>query len=56
YFQYKKTLIKYKIDDEIKNKIAKESIEIENKLNLYFPDKLLTKLMKEILNYFQSTT
>ena len=53
---YKKTLIKYKIDDEIKNKIANESIEIENKLNLYFPDKLLTKLMKEILNYFQSTT
>ena len=53
---YKKTLIRYKIDDEIKNKIANESIEIENKLNLYFPDKLLTKLMKEILNYFQSTT
>ena len=53
---YKKTLIKYKIDDEIKNKIANESIKIENKLNLYFPDKLLTKLMKEILNYFQSTT
>jgi len=53
---YKKTLIKYKIDDEIKNKIANESIEVENKLNLYFPDKLLTKLMKEILNYFQSTT
>ncbi len=53
---YKETLIKYKIDDEIKNKIANESIEIENKLNLYFPDKLLTKLIKEILNYFQSTT
>lgn len=53
---HKETLIKYKIDDEIKNKIANESIEIENKLNLYFPDKLLTKLMKEILNYFQSTT
>jgi geranylgeranyl diphosphate synthase type I len=53
---YKKTLIKYKIDNEIKNKIANESIEIENKLNIYFPDKLLTKLMKEILNYFQSTT
>jgi len=45
---FKKTLIKYKIDDEIKNKIANESIKIENKLNLYFPDKLLTKLMKEI--------
>lgn len=53
---YKKTLIKYKIDDEIKNKIMNESIEIENNLNLYFPDKLLTKLMKEILNYFQSIT
>ena len=51
---YKKTLIKYKIDDEIKNKIANESIEIENKLNLYFPDKILTKLIKEILDYFQS--
>ena len=53
---YKKTLIKYKIDDEIKNKIANESIEIENKLKLYFKNKILTKLMKEILNYFQSTT
>ena len=53
---YKKTLIKYKIDKEIKNKIANESIEIENKLNLYFPKKILTKLIKEILNYFQSTT
>ena len=53
---YKKTLIRYKIDDEIKNKIANESIEIENKLKLYFKNKILTKLMKEILNYFQSTT
>ena len=46
---YKKTLIKYKIDDEIKNKIANESIEIENKLNLYFPDITLSELIKEIL-------
>ena len=53
---YKETLIKYKVDGEIKNKIKSESAEIENKINLYFPDMLLTKLMKEILNYFQSTT
>lgn len=45
---YKKILIKYKVDDEIKHKIVNESIEIENKLNLYFPDKILTQLMKEI--------
>lgn len=53
---YKETLIKYKIDKEIKEKVRSESMVIKNKLNLYFPDKLLTKLMKEILNYFQSTT
>jgi len=51
---YKKTLVEYKIDDEIKKQIINESSEIANKLNLYFPNKELTKLMKEILNYFQS--
>jgi len=51
---YKKILVKYKIDIEIKNKIISESIEIENKLNLNFPDKILSKLIKEILSYFQS--
>jgi geranylgeranyl pyrophosphate synthase len=51
---YKKTLIEYKIHDEIKEKIIRGSTEIENKFNLYFPDKKLTRLMKEILSYFQS--
>jgi len=51
---YKKTLIKYKIDNEIKNKIISKSIKIENKLNLYFSDKILSKLIKEVLGYFQS--
>lgn len=45
---YKKTLIKYKIDDEIKEKIISKLTKIENKLNLYFPNKILTQLMKEI--------
>lgn len=53
---YKKILVKYKIDREIKEKISKESVEIENKLNQCFPDKKLTQFMKEILNYFQSTS
>ena len=53
---YKNVLIKYKIDREIGEKISKESVEIENKLNQCFPDKKLTQFMKEILNYFQSTT
>lgn len=53
---YKKTLVKYKIDGEIKEKIKKESTEITKKLNLHFPNKILTQLVKEILNYFQSTT
>ena len=51
---YKKTLVKYKIDGEIKEKIKNESTEITNKLNLYFPDKKLTLLLKEILVYLQS--
>ena len=45
---YKKTLVKYKIDNEIKEKIIRESTEVENKLNHYFPGKILTQLMKEI--------
>lgn len=45
---YKKTLVKYKIDNKIKEKIISGSVKIENKLNLYFPDKTLTQLMKEI--------
>jgi geranylgeranyl pyrophosphate synthase len=53
---YKETLNKYGIDEEIKEKIIIESTEIENKLNQYFPDKILSKLIKEILSYFQSTT
>lgn len=52
---YKKTLIKYKIGNVIKEKIISRSTEIENKLNLYFPDKVLTIFLKEILTYFQST-
>ncbi|VVA44067.1 conserved hypothetical protein [Candidatus Roizmanbacteria bacterium] len=51
---YKQTLIKYKIDKEIKKQIINESIKIEKKLNLYFPDKILARLIKEILIYFQS--
>ncbi|MFA5770012.1 MAG: polyprenyl synthetase family protein [Patescibacteria group bacterium] len=51
---YKKTLTKYGIDEEIKKEIIKESAEIDNKINLYFPDKTLSKLIKEILGYFQS--
>ena len=45
---YKKILIEYKIYDEIKEQIISETTEIENKLNLYFQDKKLTLLMKEI--------
>jgi len=41
-------LIEYKIYDEIKEQIISETTEIENKLNLYFQDKKLTLLMKEI--------
>ncbi len=53
---YKEILFKHKIDKEIKEKIISGSIEIKNKLNRYFPDKKLTVLIEEILNYFQSTT
>jgi geranylgeranyl diphosphate synthase, type I len=52
---YKKSLDKYNIKKEIKEKINKESNGIEKKLNEFFPDKKLTKLLKEILGYFQST-
>ncbi len=51
---YKKTLVKYKIDNKIKEKIISGSNKIENKLNRYFPNKKLAQLMKEILIYFQS--
>lgn len=51
---YKKILIKYGIDGQIKKEIKKRTEEIEKKLNRYFPDKILSKFMKEILNYFQS--
>lgn len=53
---YKQVLHKYNIDNEIKNEIANKSAEIKNKLNRYFPDIKLKKLLEEILNYFQSTT
>ncbi|MFA6532745.1 MAG: polyprenyl synthetase family protein [Patescibacteria group bacterium] len=53
---YKQTLHKYEIEGEIKNEIINISSEIKNKLNCYFPDKKLTELIEEILNYFQSTT
>lgn len=53
---YKKILIKYKINDEIREKIINESTEIINELNLYFPNKTLTQLIKKIVNHFQSTT
>lgn len=46
---YKKVLVEYKIYDEIKEQIISKSTEIEKKLNLYFSDKILTQLMKEIL-------
>lgn len=45
---YKKTLVEYKVYDEIKEKIISKLTKIENKLNLYFPNKILTQLMKEI--------
>ena len=45
---YKKTLVKSKIYDEIKEEIISKLTKIENKLNLYFPNKILTQLMKEI--------
>lgn len=51
---YKKILIKYDIDDQIKKEIRKRTVEIDKKLDRYFPDKILTKFMKEILSYFQS--
>lgn len=47
---YKKTLVKYEVDDEIKEKIIRESTEVENKLNHYFPGKVLSQLMKEIFS------
>lgn len=47
---YRKILVKYKIDNEIKEKIIRESTEVENKLNHYFPGKVLTQLMKEIFS------
>jgi geranylgeranyl pyrophosphate synthase len=53
---YKQTLHKYEIENEIKNEIINKSSEIKNKLDRYFPDKKLTELIEEILNYFQSTT
>jgi len=53
---YKKTLVRYKIYDEIKEEIINGSNKIKNKLNRHFPNKKLTKLMKEIIIYFQSTT
>ncbi len=51
---YKQTLIKYGIDIQIKKEIKKRTKKIEKKLDKYFPDKILTKFMKEILGYFQS--
>lgn len=51
---YRQTLMKYKIDDHIKKEIINRSAEIEKKLDRDFPDKILTKFIKEILNYFQS--
>ena len=53
---YKKTLVRYKIYDEIKEEIINGSNKIKNKLNRHFPNKKLTELMKEIIIYFQSTT
>ena len=53
---YKQTLHKYEIDSEIKKEIVNKSTKIKNILNRYFPDKKLTKLIEEILNYFQSCT
>lgn len=53
---YKQILCKYNIDNEIKKEIVNKSTEIKNELNRYFPNKKLTELIEEILNYFQSTT
>ncbi|MEK7597367.1 MAG: polyprenyl synthetase family protein [Patescibacteria group bacterium] len=51
----KKNLKIYRIDVEFKEKILNESKNIEKKLSQDFPDNKLTKLIKEILVYFQST-
>jgi len=51
---YKQTLKKYKIDNQIKDEIKDRSAIIGKELDRYFPDMILTKYMKEILNYFQS--
>lgn len=51
---YKQTLKKYKIDNQIKDEIKDRSAIIDKELDRYFPDMILTKFMKEILNYFQS--
>ncbi len=53
---FKQTLINYKIDKEIKDKILSESKELEKKLFQDIIDSDLTKLIREILVYFQSTT
>ncbi len=45
---YKKVVVEYKINDEIKKLIISETTKIEKKLNLYFQNKKLTLLMKEI--------
>lgn len=46
---YKKLLFKYKIFNELKQQIIGKTKNIDKKLNLYFPKKPFTKLLKEIL-------
>lgn len=46
---YKQALAKYEIDQALKKEIKGRSEKIEKKLDRFFPDKILTKLLKEIL-------